>query len=235
MPQFLSKVLSLLSASPNLEDFILIGLEDGLADEGCKTPVVFLKRSHRLVLEDMSRDSATSILSHIATNVETTVRISDVNAFGEGFSSELSRLPVMGSITSVCVRRSAWDMSLVALGPSAGVWHAPSLDIFAHDRWFETMPVALFSARACIRDFWMIEDVDPMILFGQGLLIELLKTLPALETSVVHARNLASVLDVLASPVEDPALIMCPKLSTLEILLDGSCSASANPTAVDVK
>ncbi|KAI0961013.1 hypothetical protein AcV7_000233 [Taiwanofungus camphoratus] len=211
-PKLLSRILTLLSENPMLEDLVLMDLPNWFMTDENETRIVSLDRLRRCVLgsENMKANSI-SLLSHVTLNVRTAVRLFKIQRhdWTDQLSHALSRLPVIGSVTKLSITWE-WSKTITAVGPFSGVtfevdeteWIPPISDIFPMTQ---------------LRELWIIHTgsghMPPKDILGP-----LLKSVSSLELLVVSP-NFWSDADFCA--LRDFGLPGLPhSLSTIHMLLD---------------
>ncbi|KAH9910163.1 uncharacterized protein B0H18DRAFT_516171 [Fomitopsis serialis] len=208
--KLLQRILSLLSASPNLTDLVLVDRGDVLHHEDPQgNALVHLRHLRRLVLKHMSSAGVKRFISHIRLNPETCVRLIGVLPLDGDLLNQLSRLPLNAGATKLMIKGSGTRRTVVYEGQSSGILidHFTSLG----EDWGTALPRML--AMDQLRELHVVlRDSPALFASTPTTLFDFLHRAPALENLYVDTQGLASLLDALECCRSKPPKLACPNV-----------------------
>lgn len=210
----LTRTLSLLSASPNLTDLVLVDGKDILLEslrDAHPRPIV-MRKLRRLVCKCMSSSGVKLFLSHVQLSLETSLRLSEVRPLRRDVLDELSTLPSTSTINKLLITGIGTRFRVVGEGESAGI----AIDHFVaeNEDWGTALPRLLPMGQ--LRELHIVlRDSPALFASTPTALFDFLARAPALERLYLDTYALASVLDGLEcyGRGSAPQKLACPNVA----------------------
>ncbi|KZT68436.1 hypothetical protein DAEQUDRAFT_325768 [Daedalea quercina L-15889] len=204
----LRRILSLLSASPNLTDLVLVDRNDVLHMEIPQHGApVHLLRLQRLVFKDMSSAGVKVFLVQVRLTPETCVRIIDVRPLGADLLDKLAELLLRTEVTRFLIKGMGTRFTAVGEGPSAGI----VIDHFIaeNEEWGTALPRILPIRQ--LRELHVVLRDSPMLFASTPTaMVDFLARAPALKRLYVDTQGLESLADSLECYGRNSPKLACP-------------------------
>ncbi|OCH85684.1 hypothetical protein OBBRIDRAFT_891028 [Obba rivulosa] len=202
----LSKMLTWLSKSPNIEDLVLEGVEF-VIDE-TTLPDIHLGRLRTFVIEDMSTAVANALFARVTVTPEAAIQLYGMH------DVVIPRAPTNFDVTKIALWQWEKTIRFIAVGPSAGLMiETTNPERNEFENWYSDIMDGLPMGQ--IQEFWIETCTKPWLESVRSLM----KAMPALTTlgSFITPTS-ASVLSNFRPRGEEAPI--CPNLETLYILAD---------------
>ena len=213
----LRRIMSLLSASPNLTDLVLVDGKDIFLDElrsmrNTHPTPQFMCNLRRLVFKCMSSSGVKLFLKHaVQLTSETSVRLSEVRPLQRDLLDEVSSLPPVSTFSKLLITGIGTRFRVIAEGLSAGM--VIEHFVAENEDWGTALPRLLPVDQ--LRELHIVLRDSPALFASTPTAVfDFLASAPALERLYLDTYALAAVLDGLEcyGKGSAPKKLACPNV-----------------------